>query len=111
MYYWRWPNQTIGEVQGVDFSGRTYDWDNMLSNYDKEPYNATQAQAIAQLMADIGKACGTHYSPEGSGTGLSDYFMVQNFGYEPGSKSYTAKTASELISEMAEELNDRRPIL
>ena len=111
MYYWRWPEKTIGDVQGVDFSGRSYDWDNMLSNYEKEPYNAAQAQAVAQLMADIGKTHGTHYSPDGSSTGLSDYFMVKNFGYEPGSIAYSGETAAELTAKMIEELDERRPIL
>jgi hypothetical protein len=111
MYYWRWPDKTMGEVQGVDFSGRSYDWDNMLSNYEEEPYDAVQAQAVAQLMADIGKVYGARYSSEGTKAGLTDYFMVLNFGYEPGSVSYTDEIASKLTTHMIEELNERRPIL
>lgn len=111
MYYWRWPEKTIGEVQGEDFSGRSYDWDNMLSNYEAMPYTAEQAQAVAQLMADIGKVYGAKYSPEGSPAGLSDYLMVKNFGYEPGSVPYSGETSAELALKMIKELDERRPML
>ena len=34
MKYWRWPDVTCDKVAGEDFSGRTYDWDNMIDNYE-----------------------------------------------------------------------------
>lgn len=111
MNYWKWPKQSIGVLDnGEDFSGHVYDWDNMLDSYNGY-YNEAQAQAVAQLMADVGKAMGTIYAPEGSSTSPGDYALVRNFGYEPGNHVYSSATASQLLAEMKAELNQNRPIL
>lgn len=122
MNYWQWPKESIGKVKNEDFSGHVYDWDNMLDNYGASnttggtlgeftSYNKDQADAVGKLMADIGKAFGTTYSPEGSPT----YFFVQplidNFGYEPGIESQKGLTAADLQESMKKELDARRPIL
>ena len=111
MNYWKWPKQSIGKLDnGEDFSGHVYDWDNMLDSYNGT-YNEAQSQAVAKLMADVGKAMGTTYAPDGSSTVYGDYALVRNFGYEPGNNVYTGATASQLLSEMKAELNQNRPIL
>lgn len=122
MNYWKWPKQTIGEVDGKDFSGRTYDWDNMLDNYGLRSsqnggfgpyteYNNVQAAAVARLMADIGKAFHTAYAPGGSPTYFLSDPLVENFSYEPGIERRYAMTADMLLEVMKAELNENRPIL
>lgn len=107
MKYWRWPDVTRETVDGEDFSGHVYDWDNMLDNYETTSYNAAQAKAVAQLMADVGKALGTNYGPEGSGTGTDFMPLVYNFKYDREFKAY----GENLKEVMKSELNQNRPML
>ena len=127
MNYWKWPKVTQGKLQDVnsgeftgdDFSGRTYDWDNMLDNYGYDgnqttytPYNAVQSEAVARLMADIGTAFHTMYGqPNGSPTYFRYEPLIYNFGYSDDIKEHTGKTAAELISVMKADLEKNRPIL
>lgn len=113
MNYWKWPKVSIGEVDGEDFSGHVYDWDNMLDEYNWwDGYTAEQANAVATLMADIGKAFGTVYRPEGSPTGFTDYPLKENFHYKLSpSAPPTGKTAAELQEVMMAELDAKRPVL
>ena len=132
MNYWKWPKVTHGKVkvdvdsQGEyvyeDFAGRTYDWDNMLDNYGQSivkdggfgeytGYNGEQAEAVAHLMADIGKAFGTMYHPDGSRTHFVREPLIENFGYEPGIKIKNGVTAAELQEDLKTELNEKRPVL
>ncbi len=107
MYYWRWPDVTRETVNGEDFSGHVYDWDNMLDNYETTSYTAKQANAIAQLMADVGKALGTVYTPEASGTSTDFMPLFLNFKYNSDFKAY-----SENLNEvMKSELDQNRPML
>ena len=118
MNYWKWPKQSIGRLldpiigtfTGEDFSGHVYDWDNMLDSY-AGGYNAEQAEAVAFLMADIGKAFGTGYKPNGSGTPFGSEPLVNNFGYSPDIKTLKANIASELQNQLKAELDQRRPVL
>lgn len=129
MNYWKWPKESIGKLwdgfyfEGADFSGHVYDWDNMLDNYGQSknqmgawaedtPYNQTQADAVAKLMADIGKAFGTSYGqPNGSPTGFWSEPLVKNFSYEPGIRSVSAPSAAELVNTLKSELDQNRPVL
>ncbi|MBR1401652.1 MAG: C10 family peptidase [Prevotella sp.] len=127
MNYWKWPKVTQGRLQemidgeftGDDFSGRTYDWDNMLDNYGFDgnyntftSYNTVQSEAVARLMADIGKAFNTKYGqPNGSPTYFQFQPLIYNFGYSKDITEHTGKTAAELISVMKAELDKNRPIL
>lgn len=113
MNYWKWPKASVGEVNGEDFSGHVYDWDNMLDEYNWwDGYTAEQANAVAKLMADIGKAFGTVYRPEGSPTGFTDYPLKENFHYKLSpSAPPTGKTAAELQEVMMAELDAKRPVL
>ena len=101
MNYWKWPKQS---------GGHTYDWDNMLDSYDNG-FNDRQSAAVAQLMADIGKAFGTNYKPEGSPTGFNFLPLVDNFDYEPGVGVEAGGDGSDLIDMMIQELDEKRPIL
>lgn len=106
MKYWRWPDVTCDKVAGEDFSGRTYDWDNMIDNYETTSYTAEQADAVAHLMADVGKALGTVYNPKGSGTSTDFLPLFFNFKYNKGAAYH-----ENLTEVMKAELNQSRPML
>ena len=68
MKYYQWPIQGRGKhtnqarlSQTRDLSQSVYDWDNMLDVYVEGEYNDTQANAVAQLMADIGCVMNASY--------------------------------------------------
>lgn len=109
MNYWKWPKVSMGKVGNEDFSGHVYDWDNMLDDYDT--YNSEQANAVARLMADIGKAFGTQYTPEASSTYMYPQALIANFGYQPGIEIENGVTAADLKQVMKKELDEKRPVL
>lgn len=118
MNYWKWPKESKGMVDDVDFSGHVYDWDNMLDQYGQTwdyaeyyPYNAAQSEAVAHLMADIGTAFHTSYFPTGSPTSANVIQLAENFGYEPDIQKHTAQKAALLVNVMRGELKQERPIL
>lgn len=119
MNYWKWPKESMGTVSAEgggreDFSGHVYDWDNMLDYY-YENYNETQVNAVAKLIADIGRAFGTTYSPEGSPTNFYHGAFTANFGYnqdyEMGIQEHHADKASDLQGVIKADLNKKRPVL
>ena len=96
--YWRWPTE--------------YDWDNMLDSYSEENiYSDVQANAVAKLMADVGKAFGTTYSSEGSGTYLNYIPFINSFGYEPNIGYESGMSGEDLIQDIKKDLNEHRPVL
>ena len=122
MRYWRWPEMTKDSVYkrteaGVmtnvkeDFSGHTYDWDNMLDDYE-HGYTWEQADAVAKLMADVGKAMGTSYClSNGSPTYFYSESLIRNFGYEPGIVEVHGETAADVREALKTELDEGRPVL
>ena len=98
----------------VDFSNTTYDWVNMLSDYNGK-YSEAQAKAAAILSYHVGVSCNMDYSVEGSGatakdiaTGLKNYFSYDN------NLEYIERThfnESDWSDFLKAELNEKRPIL
>ena len=92
MKYWEWPVQGTGEhsyvamgygEQYANFGATTYDWDNMIDNYN---YGSTQEQkvAVATLMYHCGVSVDMMYEPSGSGAfspdvpvAISNYFSIK----------------------------------
>ena len=132
MNYWKWPKQGKGQVyvgwsaetgnQYEDFPVHTYDWDHMLDAYGwtfgeygsslYASYSYTEAQAVAQLMADIGKAMATLYCQEnGSPTGFTSQALVDNFSYEPGIEMISGNKAADVRGILMNELDAQRPVL
>ncbi|MBP5364498.1 MAG: C10 family peptidase [Bacteroidales bacterium] len=110
--YWKWPKQTRGKLHnGDDFSGRSYDWDNMLDKYESNRYNDVQANAVAELMADAGKVFLADYSPEKSPAYLMSQPLVDNFGFSPDIAEKSGESVLDLITYMKQELDERRPVL
>ncbi len=104
MRYWKWP--------------ATYDWDNMLDYYgwsytsdDYISYNSTQANAVARLMADIGRAMHTSYcQANGSPTPWSYEALVDSFGYSQGINIVRGDKAANVKSALIAELDAKRPV-
>lgn len=105
MYHSRWPEQGQGRVEytflfdkynGVeettlseDLTGHVYDWNKMVPDYYYGSYNEEQADAVAQLMRDVGYACHMQYGYYASGAFLSDArrALEQNFDYTAALRS------------------------
>jgi hypothetical protein len=93
LYYWKYPTQAIPAVDGyMNMTGgfqipalpsTTFDWDNMLDNYESVDYTPEQADAVAWLMRYVGQVERMDYSPEGSGAQADDILRaVRFFGYD-----------------------------
>ena len=96
MRYHKWPERGTGshsyewvvdeEVMGtlsVDFSQSTYNWDAMTDTYGEESTPESE-EAVARLMFDAGVAVDMVYTPQVSGTGVSEpgYALTSYFGYD-----------------------------
>ena len=109
-----WNNNITGVVENVNITSHVYDWANMLGSYNSG-YTTTQANAVAQLMVDVGKAIGSHYAL--SGTGSSEYAVgeaiVNVFDYSPEvtvvRRSETTEEA--FVSLIRKNLEARQPLL
>ena len=71
-----------------------------------------QADAVAKLMADVGKAMRTEYCrPNGSPTYFNNEALIRNFGYEPGVKEVRGERAADVREALKAELDEGRPVL
>ena len=98
-HYNRWPERGIGTTPAYEYTdnygyshsiaantlGHAYDYDNMLMNYNGG-YTATQGDAVATLMKDMGTSVYMQYHPEGSGAYPNDVVAAfsKYFGYSKG---------------------------
>lgn len=126
MNYYKFPKHGMGEEsvtvkydQGdvtvhVDFEQATYDWDNMIDDYQGD-YTREQGMAVAQLCYHCGVAAQTTWNSLGGGT--TDQRIVEAFAkhfnyndtahYVPRSR-YDEPTWMEMIYSM---LSSGNPIL
>ncbi len=122
MNYWKWPKQNTGqmfvgwsetgEMMYEDFPVHTYDWDNMIDDYEWTASSWEQQQAVAQLMADIGKAMGTQYGqPNGSPTVFDYQSLSVTFGYQPDVVVVDGNTPLDVEETLKGELDLKRPVL
>jgi hypothetical protein len=85
MYYWKYPARGIGnhayhwkgQTLSADFNHQ-YDWDQMLDSYSGS-YTASQADAVARLMSDVGIAIDMNYGVDNSWSYLNDNDALQTF--------------------------------
>ena len=75
-----YKTETEGLTVSANFGNTTYDWANMIPNYNKS-YTSAQADAVATLMFHAGVAADMDYTVDGSGAvssialvGLTNYF-------------------------------------
>lgn len=126
MNYYKFPKHGMGEAsvtvkydQGnvtvhVDFEQATYDWDNMIDDYQGD-YTREQGMAVAQLCYHCGVAAQTTWNSLGGGT--TDQRIIEAFTkhfnyndtahYVPRSR-YDEPTWMEMIYSM---LSSGNPIL
>ncbi len=93
---------------------KTYEWDNMLDNYIEGNYTDEQAEAVAQLMSDLGKSAGMSY---GKTSSVSDFKMMMamrdEYGFSKGMRYNlrATKTVTEWENMLVAELDAKRPVL
>lgn len=98
MRYYQWPYAGEGTkqydsyiyVQGQEIKTAvnrtlgTYDWRNILGNYQYTAYSKEQAAAVAKFVADVACACEMNFDPKASAT--TDLMVAKalknNFGYD-----------------------------
>ena len=85
--YHRWPVHGTGKVynrltgEAVDISSHTYNWDEMLMQYNSGNYTDAQANEVAALMMHLGFAYMVEYSPSNTGGNHNSSTLAKNFGY------------------------------
>jgi hypothetical protein len=126
MNYYKFPKHGMGEEsvtvkydQGdvtvhVDFEQATYDWDNMIDDYQGD-YTREQVMAVAQLCYHCGVAAQTTWNSLGGGTtdqriveALINHFNYNDTAHYVPRSRYDEPTWMEMIYSM---LSSGNPIL
>ena len=109
-----WENNVTGKDEYVNTSSHKYDWANMLDSY-RNGYTTTEANAVALLMSDVGKAMNSTYALAGTGSTptYAAQALVNIFKYSPDiivakREEYTNEEYMELIRK---NLEARQPLL
>ena len=109
-----WKSNITGKTETIDLRTRTYNWDNMLPHY-RNGYTTEQAQEVAQLMVDVGKAINSSYSPEGTGSNetyaLNGFVNVFNYSKAARVIKRTDVTEDEYVTAIRENLEARLPVM
>lgn len=122
--YYRYPTQGTGSHTytsqtnrlsvSFDFANTTFDWNNILPQYNNGQYTDAQAQAIAQLMLACGVASDMDYDPSASGasvhtalSGLINYLGYNPYAYCARGDHYSPTEWTDMIKT---ELNAQRPV-
>lgn len=132
MNYHRYPAQGVGSITytpnqnssvsglykgtlTLDFSTITFDWDNMIANYETTTGTAAQKTAVATLMKAVGYAAEMNYGTNASGAatsvclqGMKDYFGYNSAGVSLDRASFSRSAWEDLIYE---NLRDVGPVL
>lgn len=126
MNYWNWPLQGNGshtyldslgcqQTLTADFSAHTYDWANILEDYDDTDYTQQQADAVALLLSDCGIAVNMRYGPEASAARsiYQPLALASYFDYDPAVQLYYRNffPQAEWDSIMFTELSEGRPLI
>ena len=109
-----WYNNVTEKDEYVNTSSHKYDWANMLDNY-RNGYSTTEANAVALLMSDVGKAMNSSYALTGTGSTptFAAQALVNIFKYSPDiivakREEYTNEEYMELIRK---NLEARQPLM
>ena len=98
-------------VPARDISDHVYAWDNILMEYKSGQYTQTQADAVAQLLADVGAAIQADYGlgETSAYQGLSTLF--KHFDFNPGTRIVKENfSADEWAAILRAELDKQRPV-
>lgn len=121
MYFYKYPANATGEgsyilgnnTTPVSMDQFTFDWDNMLDEYNENATN-TQKEAVAELMAACGAGANMQYGTLFSGAydaNMATSF-IKNMNYDDNI-SFVVRDAysnAEWISLLKEELKEGRPV-
>lgn len=103
-----------GQTLTADFAAHTYDWANILDNYEGT-YTTTQANAVARLLLDCGIAVDMRYGTEASAASVvkQPIALVNYFGYDESMQLLYRNfhTQQEWDSIMFTELSEGRPLI
>ena len=109
-----WYNNITESTETIDITKNVYAWDKMLDHY-RNGYTAEQADAVARLMIDVGKAINSSYSPGGTGSNYVEAArgLVNVFDYSPQIRVLKRNecTYDEFISVIRENLEARQPLV
>lgn len=117
-HYNRWPEKGVGTTPGYSYEtyggyysvgsntlGRTYNYDNMLMNYNGG-YTSSQGNAVSALMKDMGTSVKMMYHYNSSGAYDQDVVaaFTKYFSYSKGiqlayGNSYSAEEWNNIIRE------------
>lgn len=99
----------------ADFENTTYQWENMIDNYDSYSVNYTdaQAEAVATVMFHCGVAVDMAYNLDGSGAYSYDAAKALRDYFKYSAKLYTRDiyTEAEWMDIVYGELSAGRPVL
>ena len=125
MRYYKYPEKGM-RVKGYTTSSNqiqltynymqtTFDWDNMLPTYKSGEYDATEADAVAELMLACGVAASMDYDPSSSGAflwtgmdGMIEYLKYNPYAYITSSGCYSLEGWTTLLKT---EMNAQRPVI
>ncbi len=103
---------TTTKTLSADFSQSTYQWSQMLNNYNGS-YTTAQANAVAKLMSDVGIAEEMGYGPESGTSSYNAYYALKTyFDYDPTLR-YVMRDFYELEEweqMLRDELDAHRPV-
>ena len=123
MYAHKYPTKGTGshsyttETEGLkvsaNFGNTTYDWVNMIPDYNKS-YTSSQADAVATLMYHVGVAAEMDYTVDGSGavSSIALAAITEYFGYNKAINVLPKDFMKEedILQEVASDLQLGRPV-
>ena len=108
------PSAGVGELLYANFENTTYDWSNMIDDYETTSYTTAQANAVATIMLHCGVAVEMNYTPSGSGAYSSEvrYALIRFFNYNKNLGLYDRNYYSieQWMNLIFTELSNNRPI-
>lgn len=117
MNYHQWPERGEGSVTHgglvMDFSQSVYDWDNMLDTYVSGAYSATEGNAVAKLMLDVGMSVQMAYGYESGAQNVHIYRSLYTyFKYSKKARfvSLNSMSATAWTALIRAELEAGRPV-
>lgn len=123
MNYHKYPSQGTGSITytpnegrsgnglytsplSLDFSTVTFDWDNMVANYETTSTTSAQQTAVATLMKAVGYAAQMDYGTNASGAaasvclqGMKDYFGYNTAGINLSRQNFSLEAWENLLYE------------
>jgi len=128
MYNYKHPTKGTGNLPSYNYTtnkgndrhqdgkklGKEYDWDNMLMSY-KGSFTDAQANAVAELMLDVGIMAKMEYNSTGSAaiTSSAAFRLSEFMGYDKSMRHFEKgyMSAEDWIEMISEEIDEGRLVL